>query len=394
VLLRDATQPLAAAERADNEARFGPLLELTLRRQGRLARMAAELRGSGMYQHGWVADDVSALLALAAADSGWRSAPVLVSPISALAKWQAVRQRLPALAPRRLVAAVNDCTTAEYHWRWRSPQPSLGARLQALSHRLRSPLVARAEARLLGAADRVLVQTAADREALRTLVGEGLAARTLLAPNGVRPDLFAVPADAGAGPEVLFVAELSGEYAAITTWLLDQVWPQVREAVPTARLLVVGRGAPPALRQRLQAAAGAGVRHQDFAADLAPLQAASRVVWSPLWKGFGLINKTLEAMAAARAVVGGTAAFNGIEGFVEGRHGLGLARPDAQALAAATAALLRDPARAAAIGQAARTLVQGVFRWERTADVVREALANPRSDAAVAPPAALELGLR
>jgi glycosyltransferase involved in cell wall biosynthesis len=149
------------------------------------------------------------------------------------------------------------------------------------------------------------------------------------------------------------------------------VWPQVRAGHAAATLTIVGRGADAALKQLL--AATDGVTHLEFAADLAPLYGRSAVIWSPLWKGFGLINKTLEAMAAARPVVGGLAAFNGIAGFADGEHGIGLARPDAQAMAAATVALLREPARARALGAAGRELVRG-FRWERTAEVIRAAL--------------------
>ncbi len=396
VLLRDADRPFDAAERAENEHRFGPLLEATVARRGRATRVADELLGRGMYQHGWQAADTQALAALAEREPAWCTAPVLVTPLSALARWQAVRAVLPRWQPRRTVVVVHDCTAAEYRWRWRSPQPGLVGRAKAWSHWLRAPAVARAEAALLAGADRVLVQTGADREALRRLVGDAAAARTALAPNGVRADLFdiaelqAAPVPA---PAVLFVADLSGEYGPVAEWLCHGVWPRVRDAVPGAMLTIVGRGAPPSLRQCMQATPG--VEHLDFAADLAPLYARSRVVWSPLWKGFGLINKTLEAMAAARPVVGGRAAFNGIAGFADGVHGLGLVRPDPAAQAAATAALLADAPRAAAMGAAARALVRGGFRWERTADVLREALAggvpvaaSPARPAAAGRPAA------
>jgi glycosyltransferase involved in cell wall biosynthesis len=322
---------------------------------------------------------------------------VLATPLSALARWQAVRAAQPRWQPRRTVAVVHDCTAAEYRWRWRSPQAGALGRAKAWSHWLRAPLVARAEAALLATADRVLVQTEADREALRRLVGPAAAARSALAPNGVRAALFELPAERPPAPRVLFVAELSGEYGPVAEWLCRQVWPRLRAAVPEARLTVVGRGAAPALRQCL--AATPGVDHLEFAPDLAPLYAASQVVWSPLWKGFGLINKTLEAMAAARPVVGGLAAFNGIAGFAEGVHGRGLARPDAAAMADATAVLLNDAAGAATMGTAARELVRGAFRWERTAERLREALGGSAAAPGGAPlqpqpgaPAAAGLG--
>lgn len=389
VLLRPENQPLDSVARAENERRFGPLIEATVVRQSRGVRVLEELRGDGMYQHGWRADDVHELLAL---DAGWRSAPVLVSPISALAKWRAVRVAAPALTPRATVAAVHDCTAAEYRWRYRSPQPGVWGRVKAWSHHLRAPLVARAEGALLAGADRVLVQTVADLAALRDLVGPATAARGLVVPNGVRAELFDVAAAPLSGSTVLFVAELSGEYGATTEWLCQRVWPAVRANVPEARLCIVGRGASAALRARI--AATAGVEHVEFVVDLAPVYAQCSVVWSPLWKGFGLINKTLEAMAAARPVVGGRAAFNGIDGFVDGRHGVGLATAMAAAMAEATVSLLLDGARARSIGAAARELVHVAFRWESAAERIQEALsaAHPASLALPAP--SLELTLR
>jgi len=370
-LLLDDGQRLDAEARAENERRFGPLLLGRCTRRGRLARVADELSGRGMFQHGWVAADTQAFDELAAREALWCTAPVLVSPISALARWRALRAALPRWRPRRTVVAVHDCTAAEYRWRWRSPQPGALGRAKAWSHGLRAPLVARAEARLLAEVDAVLVQTEADRTAMRQLVGADTAARTQLAPNGVRPDLFDIDVSPGAAAQVLFVAELSGEYAPIAAWLCRSVWPRVRAGHAAATLTIVGRGADAALKQLF--AATDGVTHLEFAADLAPLYGRSTVIWSPLWKGFGLINKTLEAMAAARPVVGGLAAFNGIAGFADGVHGSGLARPDAEAMAAATLALLREPARAQALGAAGRELVRG-FRWERTAEVIRAAL--------------------
>jgi glycosyltransferase involved in cell wall biosynthesis len=383
VLLRDADRPLDPVEQQDNVRRYGPILEATFVRKPRALRVADELRGRAMYQHGWRLADAGALADFATREPGWCTAPALVTPISAMARWQALRAALPMWQPRRKLVAVHDCTTAEYRFRWRSPQPGILGHIQAWSHWLRAPWVARAEQALLSEADRVLVQTDVDRQAMRRLVGEGVAARTVLAPNGVRTDLFEVDAVPPRAERILFVAELSGEYGPVTEWLCRAVWPRIRRERPAATLTIVGRGAPGALRQCL--AATPGVEHIEFAADLKPLYARSDVVWSPLWKGFGLINKTLEAMAAARPVVGGAAAFNGIRGFVSGTHGVGLPKPDAAALADATVALLGDAARAHTMGVAARAQVRDAFRWESTVDRIREALADEPARAAAEP---------
>lgn len=356
----------AAADWDANERRYGAITAVALQRRPQATRALAELAGSEMFQHGWRAAGGPALDPAA-------FTRVLVSPMSAVAQWRALRRAQPALRPRLQVAAVNDCTTAEYRWRLRSVPGGAAARAKAWLDGWRAPLIGRIEAALLADYSRVLVQTEADRQAMHDLVGAATAARCLVVPNGVRPDLFQL--QPRRGEQVLFVAELSGEYAAVTEWLCTQVWPAVLAAQPAARLLVVGGGASPRLRQRL--AATAGVEHLDFAADLAPVYAGTGVVWSPVFKGFGLINKTLEAMASALPVVGGRAAFNGIAGFDEGVHGQGLTGADAAGFAAATVALLQSPQRQAQIGDAARELIRGQFSWTRSADALRQAFAPP-----------------
>ncbi|MCY7315902.1 MAG: glycosyltransferase family 4 protein [Rubrivivax sp.] len=352
---------------ADNTARYGPIVRLALARRSKPLRALAELAGREMLQHGWVANEP---WLLASEDVQ----QVLVAPISAVAKWRAVRRAQPALQPRVTVAAVNDCTAAEYHYRARGSTPgSALAHVKARLDGLRAPRIAGIEAALLADCNAILLQTEADLLAMRELVGDSTARRCLLAPNGVRDEFLALLPQRR--EQVLFVAELSGEYAPVTDWLCTQVWPLVRAARAGAQLLVVGRGASPALQRRM--ATTAGVTHLSFAPDLLPVYAAAGVVWSPVFKGFGLINKTLEAMAAALPVVGGHAAFNGIPGFVDGVHGVGLPAPVATAFAEATVRLLAAGDQSRQIGEAARELVRGNFRWSRTAEVLRQALRAP-----------------
>lgn len=362
-LLEDAAAPPEPQALADNEARYGPITRVQLQRRGFLRRGVDELRGAEMLQHGWAAPATPALHCDTA---------LLVSPMSAVAKWRALRHRHAGLRPRASVALVNDCTAAEYRWRQRSAAPGWRAQVKARLDGWRAAGIGRIEAALLAEHGHVLLQTEADREAMRLLASEATAQRCLLAPNGVREDLFALQ-PAATSQQVLFVAELSGEYGPLAEWLCREAWPRVHAARPAARLRIIGRGATPSLRACM--AAAAGVAHEDYAPDLAAAYAASAVVWSPVFKGFGLINKTLEAMAAALPVVGGRAAYNGIAGFEPGRQGLVLERLEAGPLAEATLALLAEPARRGAIGAAARELVRGAFSWARSAQVLQQALA-------------------
>lgn len=351
LLLEDIARPADAAALAANEALFGPVMRVALRRRGAAARLLDELRGRAMYQHGWRLADEAVLGADTACDS------LLVSPMSAVAKWQA-SGLAGRLHPRVRIAAVNDCTTAEYFHRGRGPGALASAK--AWLDRRRCRFIAPIEARLLDDYEHVLLQTDVDRDLLTTLVSPRLAERVTLVPNGVIDSYFRLrPADPH---RVLFVAELSGEYAATAHWLAAEVWPQVAGLHPRAEFTLVGRGASPALRALLTRTPHA--RHVEYVDDLAGLYAGALIALSPVFKGFGLINKTLEAMASGLPVIGGAAAFNGIPGFRSGEHGIACASRSTAEFVAALRSLLPDPARRALLGDAARRLVDGRFRWD------------------------------
>lgn len=351
---------------ADNERRFGPVLRVVLPRRGLLARLWGEITGRDMVEHGWRAWSPGIPKELdAAADD----AQVLVTPLSAVARWRVVCETLPDMRPNTQVALVNECLAAAYRWRLQTREPGLKSLLMAVLDRLRAPLIARIEAKLLRPYRRVLLQTEADRTAMRRLVGEGTGRRSRLSPNGVPAELFEVRPKRT--PRVLLVTELGGEPGRMAEWLVRDVWPLVREHSPQAELSIVGRSASAALRKLVASTPGA--HHDDHAPDLVAEYSDCGVIWSPVFNGFGLINKTLEGMACGLPVVGGLAAFNGLAGFKNWVHGVGLEAPDARAMAEATARLLDSPEQGARMGEAARALVHGSFGWEIAADVVRRA---------------------
>lgn len=355
LLLVDTAAPPDAAALAENERLFGPIALFYLRRQPRLARVLGELSGQEMYQHGWRPVRGAPQPVLAAVDA------LLVSPVSALAKWRAARLPLTVRGAVR-IAALNDCTAAEYYCRAGQMPGGLASQLKGWLDRLRSRQIGRIERALVAPYSDLLLQTRVDVGFMRRLVAPQAAARARLAPNGVRREYFALEPDAG-NDCVIFVAELSGEYAVIAHWLVSEVWPQVLQRSGVGRLMVVGKGASPALRAAM--AEQPRLSHTTFVPDLGTVYGAAAIALSPVFKGFGLINKTLEAMAAAVPVVGGAAAFNGIDAFVAGQHGLACRRSTAE-FVDAIVALLGDPQRRLALGLAGRALVAQDFRWERT----------------------------
>jgi len=83
--------------------------------------------------------------------------------------------------------------------------------------------------------------------------------------------------------------------------LIDRVFPLVRESVPDAELLIVGRGASQALIQR--AAERGRVTVTGFVEDVRPYLEKAALAAIPMRYGSGVQNKALEAMAMQVPVV-------------------------------------------------------------------------------------------
>lgn len=82
-------------------------------------------------------------------------------------------------------------------------------------------------------------------------------------------------------------------------WLCDTIWPGIAEALPQARLLLVGANPPPALRAR----ACDRIIVTGLVEDLEPWFARTRVFIAPLRYGAGAKGKVLAAMAYGVPVV-------------------------------------------------------------------------------------------
>jgi glycosyltransferase involved in cell wall biosynthesis len=131
-----------------------------------------------------------------------------------------------------------------------------------------------------------------------------------------------------------------------------------------------------------------------FVPDLAAELGRARLGLAPIWVGGGTRIKVLEALAAARPVVGTALGVEQI-GFADGEHGL--VADDDRGLADACVALLADAALGRRLGLAGRDLAEG-YRW-RTAtepleDAYRELLAaaSPAATGTAAPGPGLAAG--
>jgi glycosyltransferase involved in cell wall biosynthesis len=100
---------------------------------------------------------------------------------------------------------------------------------------------------------------------------------------------------------------------------ITEAWPRVLERFPDIRLRVAGPGSLTAVAPVIDSVPGIEVL--GYVDDLKMELEQSRIVLAPLWVGGGTRIKVLEALAAARPIVGTPLGVEQI-GFVNGQHGL------------------------------------------------------------------------
>lgn len=141
------------------------------------------------------------------------------------------------------------------------------------------------------------------------------------------------------------------------TWFVQHILPILLQAWPQLRFYIVGRSPSPAVL----ALASNAVVVTGTVRDVRPFLQHAAVVVAPLRVARGIQNKILEAMAMARPVVASRSCVEAID-----------ARPGEELVSAAEAAdfvreidaLLKAPARAAAVGQSGRRRVVQSYSWD------------------------------
>lgn len=249
-----------------------------------------------------------------------------------------------------------------------------------LTTRLQRRLARGFERWIFAGFDRVVVLTDRDAAALRALAPQ-LPLVTI--PNGVDLDFYAPTGYEPDEPTLLFI----GNYdyrpnldAALR--LARGIFPRVREAVPEARLLLVGANPPPALR----ALSSAHIEVTGRVPDLRPYFEQALLFVSPLRLGAGIKNKVLEAMAMDVPVVATPLSCDGIP-VVHGEH-VWLGETDAD-LVKGIVHLIGNPSLRHALRQGGRVLVEQTFTWQRVADQYEALYSEIIAERRQRPPATL-----
>lgn len=231
----------------------------------------------------------------------------------------------------------------------RFPQASLRDRV---FYRLTAARQARMEARCWAAADHVIFCSVTDRDRADALL-PGVAAKSTVIPNCVDASRFTPrPAPAFAqGGTVLFMGTIRypPNYFAV-----EEICAEIAPALPDLEFVIVGdaAGAP--------ARAPANVRFLGMVGSTAAPLAGAQLAIAPLRHGSGTRLKLLEYFAAGLPVVCTAKAAEGLE-VRDGREVVFADSP--AALVEAIRRLHGDAARCAALGAAARALVERRYHW-------------------------------
>jgi glycosyltransferase involved in cell wall biosynthesis len=157
-------------------------------------------------------------------------------------------------------------------------------------------------------------------------------------------------------------------------WFAREVLPRARRDVATATLTIVGPRPARDLVALARRQPGV-VRVTGHVPDVTPYFARAGVVVVPVRVGAGMRVRILEAFARAVPVVTTTVGLEGIEA-EPGRDVL--VADTSEALAAAVARVLRDPALATALATRGRRLVEARYDWRVSLKGLDRVYAPPR----------------
>lgn len=225
---------------------------------------------------------------------------------------------------------------------------------------LQLPALWLAERRAIKASRRTFVCSELDRRYLsRTMLVDGVT----VVPNSV---VMPEPREPAPGPTAMFLGALGyGPNWNAATWLIEDIWPRVRLAMPSAELLIAGKdgedvpGYP----------GGSGVTFTGFVEDLDELYDQTQVVCVPIQSGGGTRFKIIEAAGYGRPIVSTTIGAEGLA-MEDGKHIL--LRDSAEDFADAIVQLMSDEERGRALGLAGRDAVYDTYSRDNVVKKIRE----------------------
>ncbi|TMQ13399.1 MAG: glycosyltransferase [Deltaproteobacteria bacterium] len=204
-----------------------------------------------------------------------------------------------------------------------------------------------------------------DAQRLRVLAP---GAATVVVPNGTDTEYFQPNGVGSVAGRVAFVGPTySHPNRDAVEFLLQEIWPKLRAADPSATLHLIGRNTP---EDRARYAAEPGVSALGYVPDIRPALAQARCCVVPIRVGGGTRLKILDAWAMGKAVVSTPIGCEGLDA-VDGENILIRDAPDA--IADALLEVLRDSRLRAHLERNGRRTATETYSWPAVGERIRSA---------------------
>lgn len=254
----------------------------------------------------------------------------------------------------------------------------LGITKNALRDRLTLPLLRRYEADTYRKFTTVAVTTEDDETQIQEMVPE---LNSMIIPNGVELDEFTFRNLEPAGRQLIFTGTFDYSVNIDTAlYLAQEIFPRVQAQYPDATLAIVGNRPDPCIQALAE---HPGVIVTGRVPSLADALHESALFVAPMRAGYGIKNKTLEAMAAGVPIVGSDRALEGLQ-IEPSDGGAGKLPTPLRALRANTtdeyveaiARLFEDPSLRQTLARNSRTYIEESFTWTKLGEQYRQAVAG------------------
>ncbi|MGB7087211.1 MAG: glycosyltransferase [Phormidesmis sp.] len=237
-------------------------------------------------------------------------------------------------------------------------QLAAGTAEKPLRDRLNLPLLKRYEQRYCQKFSDLVVTTEDDQRQMTELSGK---AHIHVIPNGVDLEMFTPRAKDLGGQSLVFIGAMDNlPNIDAVTFLSQEIFPQVQKSYPRSTLSLVGARPTPAVK-----ALGdlPNVVVTGKVPEMTPYLHESTVCVVPMRTGYGIKNKTLEAMAAGIPVV---ASDRGLEGLAVDGDTVplrALRANTASEYAAAIARLFDSAQLRQTLSENGRALIEQEYTW-------------------------------
>lgn len=228
---------------------------------------------------------------------------VFVSPISTFLR---IKNNLSDVKKLNLVVQLSDCVVYEL---WISFLLSLKFKRLNIKPLLKIPYYYFIEFKVNWYSSKVILQTRRDVKIFNSLY---LKKNGINLPNLIRYEVYK---EKKITNSIGWCATFDGDYLVLAKWFSEKVIFPFLSSNPNIKLSVIGakndlfcsylKSTYPIISEQIE--------FNDYIKNISDFYKKNRVTISPVFKGYGLINKTIESMSSGNIVLGDITTFNGID---------------------------------------------------------------------------------